>query len=83
VGLIAFPLWHIICRSGRGRPFHYLYRRCFTRIRADCRKEVLSLWIQQTEDAKFWLKARSYEQDADALAWTAGKEFAIVARLCR
>ncbi len=25
-------------------------------IRADGRKEVLGLWIEQTEDAKFWLK---------------------------
>lgn len=25
-------------------------------IRADGRKEVLSLWIEQTEGAKFWLK---------------------------
>ena len=24
-------------------------------IRADGRKEVLGLWIKQTEDAKFWL----------------------------
>ncbi|SAL81588.1 transposase mutator family protein [Caballeronia telluris] len=25
-------------------------------IRADGRKEVLGLWIEQTEGAKFWLK---------------------------
>ncbi|KGW59978.1 transposase, Mutator family protein [Burkholderia pseudomallei MSHR303] len=25
-------------------------------IRADSRKEVLGLWIEQTEGAKFWLK---------------------------
>ena len=44
-------------------------------VRADGRKEILGLWIEQTEGAKFWLRVVS-EQDFAAWVETAKKKFA-------
>src|ERR687894_750932 len=47
----------------QNRPLEALYPLVFLGVRADGTKEVLGLWIEQTEGAKFWLRVMNELRD--------------------